>query len=214
MDPSGPVGQPTLADAPALSERPDAPALRRSSATPAIASRPIPRTPTGTAVRAVRLRTCANVAVSGIGPTPVPPCWADSGLVGVLPLCGAPFVPAFVNDSPRTTVLGQDELSVTHAEPFGCTAWLAAAAPDVDPEVVPDEPTISAPLVFGAEVPWRLAESTPPNPFMVRVAHESWPGVADPLTVVPGARVKFWPPIPSWPGVLPDGWVKEVIVPQ
>ena len=35
-----------------------------------------------TAVRAVRSRTRANEAVSGSGPTPVPPRWAASGLVG------------------------------------------------------------------------------------------------------------------------------------
>src|SRR5439155_13712847 len=93
MDPSGPVGQPTLADVPALSERPDAPALRRSSATPANASRPNPSTPTGTAVRAVRPRTWANVAVSGIGPTPLPPCWAACGPAALppLPVPGAPL---------------------------------------------------------------------------------------------------------------------------
>ena len=32
--------------------------------------------------------------------------------------------------------------------------------------------------------------------------------------MVPGARVKFWPPIPSWPGVVPDGLVNDVTVPQ
>src|SRR5207237_10762234 len=78
IEPSGPVGQPAPADVPALSDRPDMPALRRRSATPAIASRPIPSTPTGTAVRAVRSRTRAKVAVSWLGPAPVSPFWAAS----------------------------------------------------------------------------------------------------------------------------------------
>jgi len=98
--------------------------------------------------------------------------------VGLPPVFGAPFAPPFapapfaplVKDSPRTALLGQAELRVTQPDPFGCTAWLAAAAPEVDPEVVPDEPTTNEPLVLGAEVCWTFAESTPPSPLKVMVA--------------------------------------------